>query len=213
VEIDDGGRTSGQPPGHGSAVGLRIGRLPARSADDGETLLLLVDLINRVYSKAEEGLWSRGTTRTTAAEVAQFVRKREIVVALAGTSVAGCVRLYEVDDAISGFGMLAVPSSHRSTGVGRELVQYAERVSAAEGRTTMQLEVLVPRGWSHPSKDFLVDWYSRIGYRIHAVERLEDAFPDLAPSLATDCDFVVFRKSLTRQSADDERGQSAPPLV
>jgi GNAT superfamily N-acetyltransferase len=197
VEIDDGVRTLGQPPGQGSAGGVRIGRLPERSADDGETLLLLVDLINRVYSKAEEGLWSRGTTRTTAAEVTQFVRKREIVVALVGTRVAGCVRLYEVDDAISGFGMLAVPSSHRSTGVGRELVQYAERVSAAEGRTTMQLEVLVPRGWSHPAKDFLVDWYSRIGYRIHAVERLEDAFPDLAPSLATDCDFVVFRKSLT----------------
>ena len=206
MEIDDGVRTSGLPPGHGSAAGLRIGRLPARSADDGETLVLLVDLINRVYSKAEEGLWSRGTTRTTPAEVAQFVRKGEIVVALAARrawpDACACTTstMTSADSAC-----LPCRRATGAPGVGRELVQYAERVSAADGRTTMQLEVLVPRGWSHPSKDFLVNWYSRIGYRIHAVERLEDAYPDLAPSLATDCDFVVFRKDLIVTPNDGEQ--------
>jgi hypothetical protein len=29
----------------------------------------------------------------------------------------------------------------------------------------MQLEVLVPRQWSHRSKEFLKAWYTRIGYR------------------------------------------------
>ena len=30
----------------------------------------------------------------------------------------------------------------------------------------MQLELLVPRGWSHPTEQFLATWYTRIGYRV-----------------------------------------------
>ena len=30
----------------------------------------------------------------------------------------------------------------------------------------MRLEVLVPRTWTHPSKQFLKAWYGRRGYRL-----------------------------------------------
>jgi GNAT superfamily N-acetyltransferase len=187
------------------AVGLHIGTLPTGTADDDESLVLLGDLVNEVYSAAEEGLWIRGTSRTTRGELAQYVRDGEIVVALAGGDLAGCMRLYHVDDRITGFAMLAVPLNYRGTGVGRELVEYAERACAASGRTTMQLEVLVPRRWTHPSKEFLVGWYTRIGYRTRRVGDLASAYPELAPSLATECDFVVFQKDLIVTPNDGEQ--------
>ena len=60
----------------------------------------------------------------------------------------------------------------------------------------MQLEVLVPRRWSHPSKEFLTGWYTRIGYQPARTGAIDEAYPDLAPLLATPCDFVIYRKNL-----------------
>jgi hypothetical protein len=61
----------------------------------------------------------------------------------------------------------------------------------------MQLELLVPREWRHPSKVFLDEWYRRIGYRVVSSTSVEDLHPQLAPMLATPCRFDVYEKSLT----------------
>jgi GNAT superfamily N-acetyltransferase len=95
------------------------------------------------------------------------------------------------------FGMLAAGFEHRSTGVGRELVAFAERHARDTGRRTMQLELLVPRTWRHPSKVFLDEWYRRIGYQVTRSRDPADAHPDLAPMLATPCEFVIYEKPLT----------------
>jgi hypothetical protein len=60
----------------------------------------------------------------------------------------------------------------------------------------MQLELLVPREWSHPSKEFLTAWYTRIGYRPVRTGRLEESYPALAAHLATPCDLVIHHKDL-----------------
>jgi ribosomal protein S18 acetylase RimI-like enzyme len=92
--------------------------------------------------------------------------------------------------------MLTTDPAHRGLGVGRELVRFAERRSAAEGRRTMRLELLVPRDWTHPTKAFLAAWYTRIGYRVTRTGTIDEAYPDLAPLLATPCDFVIYHKDL-----------------
>ena len=51
--------------------------------------------------------------------------------------------------------MLAARHEHRSLGIGRALVDFAEQASARKGLTTMRLELLVPVGWTHPSKEVL----------------------------------------------------------
>ena len=60
----------------------------------------------------------------------------------------------------------------------------------------MQLELLVPRHWAHPSKEFLKAWYGRLGYRHVRTATIEDGYPHLAPLLATPCDLQVHRKAL-----------------
>jgi GNAT superfamily N-acetyltransferase len=92
--------------------------------------------------------------------------------------------------------MLVAAPEQRGTGVGRALLDFAERHSRERGLRAMRLELLVPRGWSHPSKEFLDAWYRRSGYRAIRTDSIDDAYPHLAPLLATPCDLVIYEKPL-----------------
>lgn len=151
-------------------------------------------LINQVYAVAEEGLWLGDAQRTTADEVAGFVRDGQIVVARVDDEIVGCLRLQRLEDGTSEFGMLAADPARRGLGIGRELVRFAEETARG---SVMQLEVLVPREWTHPSKKFLTEWYTRIGYRVTRTGTIDEDYPHLAPLLATPCDFVIYHKDLT----------------
>jgi len=156
----------------------------------------IAGLVNQVYAESEKGLWLGSTDRTSAGEVAGFVAAGEIAVAYLDGEVAGAVRIQRLDDVTGEFGMLAADPGRRGLGVGRELVRFAEQASRGAGCREMQLELLVPRDWTHPSKQFLAEWYRRLGYRVtHRADLAED-YPHLAPSLATPCDFLVYRKEL-----------------
>ncbi|MEV5713329.1 GNAT family N-acetyltransferase [Amycolatopsis mediterranei] len=153
-------------------------------------------LVNQVYAESEKGLWQGSTDRTSVDEITGFVAAGEIAVAFVGGDLAGSVRIQRLDDATGEFGMLAADPARRGLGIGRELVRFAEQVSRAAGCREMQLELLVPRAWTHPSKQFLAEWYGRLGYRVtHRADLAED-HPHLAPSLATPCDFLIYRKDL-----------------
>jgi ribosomal protein S18 acetylase RimI-like enzyme len=171
---------------------------PAAAAGDTTLVNQLTALVNRVYAVAEEGLWADGTPRTTQAEMAGLIAAGQIAVARAAEQIAGAVRVQRLDSGEGELGMLVADPAHRGTGVGRELVRFAERWSREQGLDTMQLEVLVPRQWSHPSKEFLKAWYARIGYRLVRTGQIEESYPELAPLLATPCDFVIYHKSLRR---------------
>jgi GNAT superfamily N-acetyltransferase len=179
-----------------SAPPIEIQLLPAAASDDATLMQRVTDLTNDVYAVAEHGLWTDGATRTTVDEVAELTRAGQIAVALRRGRVVGCVRVQRLDDGTGEFGMLAADPAHRGVGVGRELVRFAERKCRADGLGVMQLELLVPRGWTHPTKEFLDAWYTRIGYRVARTGTVDEAYPALAPLLATPCDFVLYRKDL-----------------
>jgi GNAT superfamily N-acetyltransferase len=172
--------------------GVRV--LEAADRHDAELVERVADLINDVYVTAESGLWRDGATRTTASEIAGFIAAREIAVATRDDEIAGAVRIHDVADEASG--MLAAAPDQRGTGLGRALLDFAEGSARARGRRAMQLELLVPRGWEHPSKEFLKAWYGRRGYRRVRVSSIADAYPHLAPLLATACDLEVHEKPL-----------------
>jgi GNAT superfamily N-acetyltransferase len=170
--------------------------LEPEAADDPELVERLTDLINRVYATAEAGLWRDGSARTTPEEVAGLIRGGEIAVATREGELVGAVRLQDVADDVSEFGMLVADPDRRNRGIGRALLDFAEDRGRARGMRAMQLELLVPREWSHPSKEFLRDWYGRRGYRLVRTGRLDEAYPHLAPLLATPCDFEIHHKAL-----------------
>jgi GNAT superfamily N-acetyltransferase len=175
---------------------IEIQLLPPAAAEDVLLMERISDMINQVYVVAEEGLWIGGATRTTVDGVAELTRAGEIAVARLHGRLVGCVRIQRLDERTGEFGMLVADPADRGAGIGRELVRFAERKCRADGLGTMQLELLVPRGWTHPTKEFLAAWYTRIGYRVTRTGTIDEAYPALAPLLATPCDFVIYQKDL-----------------
>ena len=177
-------------------IDVRI--VPAAAAEDSALVDELPDLVNSVYAVAEKGLWADSTPRTTRAAMAELIAAGQIAVARADERIVGTVRIQRLDTGEGEFGMLVADPAHRGTGVGRELVRYAERWSREQGVDTMQLGVLGPRQWSHPVKEFLKAWYTRMGYRPVRSGPFEESYPELAPLLATPCDFVVYHKKFAQ---------------
>ena len=147
-----------------------------------------------MYEVAEKGLWREGTTRTTTSEIAELIRAEEIAVATRSDEIVGAVRIHDVGDDASEFGMLVSAPEQRGTGVGRDLVAFAEQQGRERGLRAIQLELLLPRTWEHPSKEFLKAWYGRIGYRRIRTGSIDAAYPHLAPLLATPCDLAIYEK-------------------
>lgn len=170
-------------------------RLTLEPPSAGEATALAT-LVNDVYEESEKGLWLEGATRTTAEEIDTLVRAGQITVARLRGDLVGSVRVRRLDAATSEFGMLAASPEYRGIGVGRALVDHAERQGRAAGSGVMRLELLVPREWSHPSKEFLAAWYGRRGYRPVRTGGIEDSHPHLAGWLATPCDVVVYELPL-----------------
>jgi ribosomal protein S18 acetylase RimI-like enzyme len=178
------------------ADGLVIRPLAPAEADHPAVVGAMVDLINEVYRAGGEGLWSGVADRTTAEEVSGLVRAGEIVVARSGAEIVGTVRVQRLDPTTGELGFLAASSARQGSGIGRRLVEFAEQQARDDGCTTMQLELLVPKEWTHPVKAFLNDWYLRLGYRVVRIDVLEKDYPHLVPLLATPCDFLIYHKDL-----------------
>ena len=179
---------------------LTIELVPAASADDAALVERIASLVNTVYETSEAGLWIDGARRTDEQELAGLIRRGQIAAATSDGVIVGSVQVQQLDDMTGLFGMLVADPERRGVGIGRELVAFAERWARDRGLTTMQLELLVPRTWSHPSKEFLRQWYERAGYRVVHTGQLDDDYPALAPQLATPCDLLIYRKNLSGDS-------------
>jgi GNAT superfamily N-acetyltransferase len=176
---------------------LSIDLLDPAAGADTSLVDALCALVNDVYAVAEEGMWRDGATRTSADELRGLIAAGEILVASTPErGIVGSVRLHDVDADTSEFGILVAASDQRSTGIGRALLDEVERRSRGRGRAAVQLELLVPRKWSHPSKQFLTAWYGRRGYRLVRTTAIDESHPHLAPLLATPCDLQIHRKEL-----------------
>jgi GNAT superfamily N-acetyltransferase len=178
------------------AAPITVGLLDEAAAADAGLVDRLTGLINGVYETAESGLWREGATRTTPSGLAELIGARQLAVASVGGEIVGAVQVHAISDATGEFGLLATAPEHRGGGVGRALIDFAEQHCRDQGLRTMQLELLVPRSWRHPSKEFLDAWYRRLGYRVTRTTSVEDSEPELAPWLATPCHFVIYEKSL-----------------
>ncbi|WP_232230157.1 GNAT family N-acetyltransferase [Bacillus sp. J37] len=175
---------------------IDIQMLPCYASTNKVGMEHITNIVNRVYASSEEGFWMHGAVRTTVAEMAEFTICNEIAVARSMGEIVGCVRVRRIDQGIGEFGMLAVDDEYQGTGIGRELIRFAEQKCQKEQLRKMQLELLVPQEGSHPAKEILENWYTRIGYQPVHTETIDASFPKLAEMLAIPSKFVVFQKEL-----------------
>ena len=175
---------------------IPVQRLEPAAAGDARLVDHLTGLVNEVYAIAERGLRRVRTERMTPDELRRLIRAGEVAVATRDSRVVGSVHVHDVGGGVSLFGALVAAPDQRNTGVGRALIALAERESRERGIHTMRLELLVPREWQHPSKEFLKGWYGRRGYGIVRTVAFDEAYPHLAPLLAIACDLEIREKPL-----------------
>lgn len=197
-------------PDDGASAAIAVALLDRTAGCDIDLIEGLTALINGVYAAAESGLWRPQAVRTSASELTELIKAEQIAVATVGGQLAGAIHVQALSDITGEFGMLAATPEHRGIGVGRALIDFAEQHCADDGLQVMQLELLVPSSWRHPSKVFLDDWYRRLGYRVIRTASVEDLHPALAPLIATPCQFVIYQKALDGKvtSERQERGGS-----
>ena len=170
--------------------------IPPGAATDEALVGELVHLINRAYALGEDGLWVEGTVRARRPEIAEAIRNGGMLAATLDGELVGCAYVRPLDESTADLGFVSVSPDRQGTGVGREIVRFAEDLMRSRGARTAQLELLVPRGWVHASKDRLRAWYERLGYRVVRAAPFEEIATHGASELATPCEFLVFRKSL-----------------
>lgn len=172
-------------------------RITELAAGDGpEVSTAVADVVNSVYAVAENGMWANGTARTSAPEIAGMISAGEIVAAWLDDTLVGCLRVVRLDEHTAEFGMLAAPPQFRGHGIGRILVRFAEQRCVAEGCDVMQLEVIRPRDTELPSKQFLAQWYTALGYRPVHTGPVGAAHPELVAMLAVPCEVDTYRRDL-----------------
>lgn len=176
-------------------------REPSEADLTDDALDHLVDLINRVYDEAESGMWRRRGTRTNRDQIRGLLRDKRLILADLDGTIVGSVNVNIMDESVAEFGMLVADPDHRGMGIGSMLVNAAEEWARSMNRRTMRLELLTPRSWTHPSKEFLKAWYTRLGYVPQFTEPLEKTHPELIQELATECDFTVWHKRLSNSES------------
>ncbi|CCC05090.1 unnamed protein product [Sordaria macrospora k-hell] len=196
------------PPRGQGRINADITIAPAQLADDEIFVNSLTNLINEIYTDAERGFWSIDPfTRTNPDEVRSFITSGTLAVAWTpGTSryyieyLLGCGRVKllspepdtratahsnpDPDTQIGQFGCLICRPEYRGSGVGRDLLKFAESWAKEKGAKKMQVELVVGDGWDHEEKVKLAGWYERAGYRNVKEVDLEQGIPELGPLLA-----------------------------
>jgi GNAT superfamily N-acetyltransferase len=182
-------------------VATDVKLLAPDEASDQPLIDELVRIVNGAYAVGEDGLWLAGTTRIGPGEIADAIRSGGMLAASREGRLVGCAYVRPLDAGAADLGLISVAPDEWGGGIGRELVRSAEELMRSHGLTTMQLELLVPKGWVHPAKDRLRSWYTRLGYRMIRSVPFDEVAAPPASQLATPCEFLVFRKSLAAAPA------------
>lgn len=114
-----------------------------------------------------------------------------VIVAEASGAAVGCVQVSDKGEGLAYLGMLTVDPMLQGSGLGRALIDEAERVAKDRfGADRMEMTVIVQR-------TELIDWYVRRGYALTGERR---PFPVTDPRFGLpkrdDLEFVVLGRAL-----------------
>ncbi|MFH0935052.1 MAG: GNAT family N-acetyltransferase [Pseudomonadota bacterium] len=160
----------------------------------------IVALVNSAYrGDSSRAGWTTeadllGGQRTDAQEIAQLIARdcSTLLLCLCAGELVGSVHVERVDDATAYLGMLVIRPVLQGAGLGRVLMDEAERFARVEwGAARVQMQVITLR-------QELIAWYERRGYRRSGEHR---PFPADDPRFGLPrvegLEFEVLEKDLT----------------
>lgn len=156
-------------------------------------------LVESAYrGTSAKGGWTHETDllegqRTDVEELVQIITDttQQIILALDGERIAGCVCLASKGEGLAYLGMLTVDPQRQSAGLGRRLIVAAEQAAVRDFQADrMEMTVIAQR----PE---LIAYYERRGYDLTGQSRpfpMDD--PRFGVPLREDLRFVVMEKAL-----------------
>ncbi|KAI1089048.1 hypothetical protein F5B19DRAFT_495792 [Rostrohypoxylon terebratum] len=176
-------------------------------ADDEGFTTALADVVNVGYAEAEAGIFKPGYLRTSASEIAGFIKAGVLIVASVPSPETpssrvplGCISLKKLGENRAELGLFAVAIEQRGSGIGRDLIDWAERWCldnlGGPGVAIVQLDLLVPTHFTHQFKVRLDLWYTKRGYRMTGSRDFTLDYPHLAPQLAGPTEYRLYEKTL-----------------
>ena len=131
--------------------------------------------------------------RIDAADLESLIadQTQAVIVAEASGAAVGCVQVSDRGQGLAYLGMLTVDPALQGSGLGRALIDEAERVARDRfGADRMEMTVIIQR-------TELIDWYVRRGYALTGERR---PFPAKDPKFGLprreDLEFVVLGRKL-----------------
>lgn len=159
----------------------------------------VVALVESAYrGEASRAGWTTeadllGGRRTNAGAVAEAIAgpRTLVVLAVLGSELLACCQLTDEGGGLAYFGMFAVRPDRQASGIGRQLLAYAEALATERfGAQRMRMSVIAQRSE-------LLAWYERRGYR-RTGERLPFPYGDERFGIPRrdDLEFVVLDKEI-----------------
>lgn len=210
------GEIASTPGLHASTPGLQIRIADKSVAEDAHLVGSLTRIVNDAYGEVEADIFLPGYRRTDEAEIVKLIQEGCLAIAYlpAGESLTsdttdwtplpstpsfrpvGCVSVKQLSARLGNFSMLALQLKNRGGGLGRAMIDFAEKHCRENGCTVMQMELLVPTSFEHAVKPRMQAWYQRMGYRMVKLGSFNEDYPSLATQLAGPADYKVFEKAL-----------------
>lgn len=173
-----------------------VHHLDPEHADDTREMSEIAELVNRVFTQEDRGLWRPGHTRTDVDQVAAMVRAGELVTAQLGGTLVGVIRVQQIEDRTAYSSMLVTHPDYRGRGLARLLREYVFDHLRRLGVTTLRIDNIAPRDVARQATDFMTDWNERAGYAVVGRVPFEEVHPELVPMLLVPCDFILYEKEL-----------------
>ena len=157
------------------------------------------DLLVYAYAQTEREIWGENYVRIYLDEYKELIEKETVFTAWLDDEVVGTILLLNLGSRTFSFGLLAADFSKKGIGIGRKLVEAAEKEAVRQGASRMILEILKPENQFVPVKKQLADWYERLGYNHFKTASFIELKPDKiekVKSLITPSVFDCYEKEL-----------------
>jgi len=122
--------------------------------------------MHHAYAVTEVRIWGENYQRMSLEDFISVIQKGEMIGAWMDDEPVGSIHTYRISENTFAFGLFSVDFAFNGRGVGRKLIEAAERKARNEGAQFMELEILKPENENLEVKEVLRAWYQRLWYHL-----------------------------------------------
>ncbi len=153
---------------------------PVTSKDSPHDIQRLYDIMIYAYKVTEVEIWGEDYKRMLPDEFNQIIEQGELIGAWFEDLPVGSIHTYRLNDDTYAFGLFSADFAFKGKGIGRKLIDAAEKKAISNGASFMELEILRLKNKTLEAKEGLRSWYTRLGYEHISTQDFVDRKPHKA---------------------------------